>query len=189
MERWLLIILVLLFVFPSATQAEEMYIVDYFKIMVRRQPGEEYKIIEQLPSNEKVRLIKTEGDWAKISSGNGRTGWVLKRYLTEELPKTIQMAKLERKIKNQAKKIEALEKENMSIKQKNVEILQSIATQSEKVKNVSLENQRLKEEPYRIMLLLSGGGIFLIGCIITLIIQRLGRGRKSRLSFEKGIKP
>jgi len=160
-----------------------MYVVDYFKIMVRRHPGDEYKIVAQLPSNTKVNLIETEGVWGKISFKKNKTGWVLKRYLTEETPKPIKIAELEKKVKDHAGKIETLEIENISLKQKKAEMAETIAAQAEKVKNVSLENQRLKEKPYRIILLLSGGIIFLIGCIVTLIIQRLARGKKSKLSF------
>ncbi len=189
MKKCFFIIIMILTLFPYTAQAKERYIVDYFKIMVRRQPGDIYKIVEQLPSIEKVKLIETEGDWAKISFRNGKTGWILKRYLTEEIPKPIQMAKLERKIKDLEETVDVLEQEKISIKQKHTEMGEMIADQSVKLKDVSLENQRLKEEPYRIMLLLSGGGIFLIGCIVTLIIQGLGRGRRNRLSFDKGIRP
>ena len=189
MKRCFFIVFVILTLFPYAAQTKEWYVIDNFKIMVRRQPGEMYKIVEQLPSDEKVRIMKTEEDWAKISFRNGKTGWVLKRFLTEEVPKPIQMEQLEKKIKDLEETIEALKKEKMSIKQKYAEMGETIAAQSVKVKDISLENQRLKEGPYRIILLLSGGGIFLIGCIVTLIIQGLGRGRRNKLSFEKGIRP
>jgi len=189
MKRYFFIVFVILTLFPYAAHAKEWYVIDSFKIMVRRQPGEMYKIVEQLPSDEKVRIIKTEEDWVKISFRNGKTGWVLKRFLTEEIPKPVQMEQLEKKIKDLEETIEALKKEKISIKQKYAEMGETIADQSVKVKDVSLENQRLKEAPYRIMLLLSGGGIFLIACIVTLIIQGLGRGRRNKLSFEKGIRP
>ena len=45
----------------------------------------------------------------------------------------------------------------------------------ERISSLLQENQKLKEEPYRIMLLLAGAGIFLMGCIVTLIILRMGR--------------
>ena len=91
MKRCFFIVFVILTLFPYAAQTKEWYVIDNFKIMVRRQPGEMYKIVEQLPSDEKVRIIKTEEDWVKISFRNGKTGWVLKRFLTEEIPKPVQM--------------------------------------------------------------------------------------------------
>ena len=89
MKRYFFIVLIPLVLFSSTPHAETMYVVDYFKIMVRRQPGDKYKIIAQLPSDEKVKLLKVEGDWSLISFGDRKTGWVLKRYLTEETPKPI----------------------------------------------------------------------------------------------------
>jgi uncharacterized protein YgiM (DUF1202 family) len=177
-------VMVALILFFSASQAGAVYVIDSFKIMVRRQPGDKYKIISQLPSNEKVTLIKTEGDWAKISFKNNQTGWVLRRYLAEEVPKPIQIAKLEKQVKGQEEKIGALDKENISLKQKNAELAETLAVETKNAKDVLLENQTLKEKPYRIVLLLSGGGIFLVGCMVTLIIQRTGRGKKkNKLSF------
>ena len=177
-------IMVALILFFSVSQAETVYVIDSFKIMVRRQPGDRYKIISQLPTNEKVTLIKTEGDWAKISFKNNQTGWVLKRYLTEEVPKPIQIAELKKQVKDQAGKIEALDKENISLKQKTAELAETLAVEVKNAKDVLLENQKLKGKPYKIILLLSGCGIFLVGCMVTLIIQRTGRGKKkNKLSF------
>ena len=176
MKRYFFIILIPLIMFSSTSLAKTMYITDSFKIMVRRYPGEEYKIVAQLPSNEKVDILEIKEAWAKISFSD-KTGRVLKRFLTEETPKQIQITELERKVKDQAGKIDDIEKENISLKQKNAEI-------GERVNQLSLENQSLKVKPYGVMMLLSGGGIFLIGCIMTLIIQRLRGGRRSgRLSF------
>ena len=114
MKRCFLIVFVILTLFPYAAQTKEWYVIDNFKIMVRRQPGEMYKIVEQLPSDEKVRIIKTEEDWVKISFRNGKTGWVLKRFLTEEIPKPIQMEQLERKIKGLEETMEILKNELFS---------------------------------------------------------------------------
>ena len=189
MKRCFVVVFMIVILFPHAAQTKDWYVIDHFKIMVRRQPGEMYKIVEQLPTDEKVRIIETQEDWAKISFGNGKTGWVLKRFLTEEIPKPIQIEQLEKKVNDLEETIETLKKETLSVKQKYAEMGETIASQSVKMNDVSLENQRLKEEPYRIILLLSGGGIFLIGCIVTLMIQGLGRGRRNKLSFEKGIRP
>ena len=184
MKKYFFIVLIILALFPSTTRAKTMYIIDSFKIMVRRQPGEDYRIVKQLPSDKRVNLREEEGDWAKISFGN-ETGWVLKRYLTEETPKAIQITKLEREAKKQAEKIETLEKENVTVKQKYADMAEIIVVRTEEVKDLSLENQMLKEEPQRLILLLAGAGIFFVGCIMTLILQGTGRGKKrNKLSFE-----
>jgi len=137
-----------------------MYVSDNLIITVRSNPGLEFRVVDQLTSNEKVDLLKTEKSWAQISYNN-KKGWVVKRFLTEEMPDSIQIAELKKTVK----KTENLEKENRALKQKNAEM-------EERISSLLQENQKLKEEPYRI---LAGAGIFLMGCIVTLIILRVGR--------------
>jgi SH3 domain protein len=161
----------------TTAYAKTMYVTDTLNIMVRRQPGLDFKIVDQLSSNEKVNRIRAEESWSKISFGDNKVGWVLNRYLTEEIPKPLQIEDLRKRASAQAKKIETLEKENFTLKQKKVEL-------TEKVSTLTVENQTLKEEPFRIMMLLTGVGIFLVGCVVTLILQRTGKSRRSRLSFK-----
>ena len=176
MKKRLLIVLIPFILLSSITHAKTVYVTDILYIMVRRQPGLDFKIEDQLTSNEKVNLIRTEGSWAQISFKDKKTGWVLKRFLTEETPKPIQIAELKRTVDAQAEKIDSLEKENIALKQIKAEM-------GEKISSLKLDNRMLKEKPYGIMLLLAGGSIFLIGCIVTLTIQRIGRRRRSKLSF------
>lgn len=153
-----------------------MYVIDKITITVRKQPGLDFKIVDRLTSNETVNLLRTEESWAQISFKDNKTGWVMKRFLTEETPKPIQIAELKKTVNTQAENIAALEKENITLKQSKAEMVEIISS-------LKLENQSLKELPYRIILLLAGVGIFLFGCIVTLIIQRKSRRRKSSLSF------
>ncbi|MDX1777546.1 MAG: SH3 domain-containing protein, partial [Thermodesulfobacteriota bacterium] len=105
MKKSIFCIVFCLLVLPPAVQAKTMYVIDYFKIMVRSQPGEGFKIINQLSSNEKVRLIRTEGTWAKVAFRDNKTGWVLRRFITNETPKEIRIAELEKKLKENAQKL------------------------------------------------------------------------------------
>jgi len=153
-----------------------MHVVDKITITVRKQPGLGFKIVGQLTSGETVNILKTEESWAQISFKDDKTGWVMRRYLTEETPKPIQIAELKKTVNTQAETIATLEKENMTLKQSKAEMVEIIS-------NLKLENQSLEEVPYRIIFLLTGVGIFLFGCIVSLIIQRKSRRRKSSLSF------
>jgi len=168
MKKHLFMILISSILFSSPAHSKTMYVIDEIIITVRRQPGVDFKIVDQLTSNEKVDIVRTEGSWAEISFKDNKTGWVLERFLTEETPKPIQITELKKKVNVHAEKIEALEKENAVLKQREIEM-------GETIRSLTLENQKHKEEPYRIMLLLAGGGIFLLGCIVTLVILRIGR--------------
>jgi len=164
MKKHLMMSILPLILCASISHAKTMYITDSLVVTVRTKPGLDFKVIDQLTSNEKVDLLKTEESWAKISYNDNKTGWMLERFLTEETPKTIQIVELKRTVKE----IDALEKETMALKQRKSEMEETISS-------LLLENQKLKEGPYKIMLLLAGCGIFLSGCIVTLIILRIGR--------------
>jgi len=176
MKKFFFIILIPFILFPFPTYSKTMYVTDTLYIMARRQPGLDFNIVDRLTSNERVNILRTEESWAQISFKDNRTGWVLKRFLTAEIPKPIQIEELKKTLNDQAEKIIALEKENITLNQRKAEMVEIISC-------LKLENQKLKEEPYRIMLLLAGCRIFLIGCIMTLIIQRTNRRRRSSLSF------
>ena len=175
MQKLLFMILITLIIFPSPAYSKTMYVIDKITITVRKQPGLDFKVIGQLTSGEAVNILRTEESWAQIPFKDDKTGWVMRRYLTEETPKPIQIAELKKTVNTQAETIATLEKENTTLKQ-------SKAAMVEIISNLKLENQSLKEVPYRIILLLTGVGIFLFGCIVSLIIQRKNR-RKSSLSF------
>ncbi len=160
MKKCFFMVLISFILFSSPLHAKTMYVSDNLIITVRSNPGLEFRVVDQLTSNEKVDLLKTEKSWAQISYNN-KKGWVVKRFLTEEMPDSIQIVELKKTVK----KVEDLEKENRALKQKNAEM-------EERISSLLQENQKLKEEPYRI---LAGAGIFLMGCIVTLIILRVGR--------------
>lgn len=166
----------------SAVQAKTMFVTDTCTINVRVQPGEEYRVIDQLSSDEAVEVLEVQRPWARISFKGGLEGWVREQYLNAEKPKTLRIAELEGQLQEQAARMAELEKENLSLKQDKLTFDQTLNA-------LSAENEKLKQEPYQIMLLLSGGGIFLVGCITTLILQSIGGRKKSRggLSFDKDI--
>ncbi len=166
----------------SAAQAKTMFVTDTCTINVRVQPGEEYRVMDQLSSDDAVDVLETEGKWVKVSFKGGLEGWMLKQYVTADKPAAVRMADLEKQLQEQDVRINDLDRENLSLKQEKLAFDQTLNA-------LSAENQKLKQEPYQIMLLLSGGGIFLIGCITALILQSIGGRKKSRggLSFDKGM--
>ena len=145
-----------------------MYITDNLVVTVRIKPRLDSKIVDRLASNEKVLLLKIEGSWAKINFKDNKTGWMLERFLTEETPEPIRIAELNKTVEAKVEKIAVLEKENIALTQGKTEM-------EDKISSLLKENQKYQEGPYTIMLLLAGGGIFLTGCVATLIILRIGR--------------
>ena len=76
----------------SAAQAKTMFVTDTCTINVRVQPGEEYRVMDQLAADETVGVLETQDKWASISCKGGLEGWVLAQYLTAEKPKSMRAA-------------------------------------------------------------------------------------------------
>jgi len=67
------------------TWAEQAY-VSNLQITVRRGAGIEYKITSFLKSGTEVGLLSDEAGWAHVRFGEGKTGYVLSRFLTDDPP-------------------------------------------------------------------------------------------------------
>jgi uncharacterized protein YgiM (DUF1202 family) len=165
MKKCFFMVLISFILFSSPTHAKTMYITNNLVVTVKIKPSLDSKIVDRLASNEKVVLLKIEGSWAKINFKDNKTGWMLERFLTEETPQPTRIAELSKTVKAKVEKIDALEKENIAL-------VQGKAEMEDKISSLLQENQKYQEGPYNI---LAGGGIFLVGCIVTLIILRIGR--------------
>ncbi|MBW2617345.1 MAG: TIGR04211 family SH3 domain-containing protein [Deltaproteobacteria bacterium] len=67
------------------TWAEQAY-VSNLQITVRRGAGIEYKITSFLKSGTEAELLSDEAGWAHIRFGEGKAGYVLSRFLTDDPP-------------------------------------------------------------------------------------------------------
>jgi len=65
MKKFFFIILIPLILFSSTSYSKTMYVTDILYIMARRQPGLDFKIVDQLSSNERVNLLRSEESWAR----------------------------------------------------------------------------------------------------------------------------
>jgi SH3 domain protein len=108
--KWLFfLILVCLFAWPVAGRTQTMYVTDQLYLSLRSTPDPENPAVALLQSDEKVEVITMNGDWAQVKLEDGRTGWVMKRYLVEELPKTLLIEDLREEIEEKEALIEQLE--------------------------------------------------------------------------------
>ncbi len=70
----------------SFTFAQSWYIKPSSEIPLRRGQGTDYKILAIVPNDTELNIIEDNAPWAKIRTLDGKEGWILKRYLTQEKP-------------------------------------------------------------------------------------------------------
>jgi SH3 domain protein len=107
----------------SGSRAESLYVNDIVKITLRTGPGIDHKIVNMLKSGDKVEIIETGKEWSQVKSAAGDTGWALTRLLTPREPNSQILMTLEKKYQT---------------------LLQERDTPTEKLHELTEENQQLK---------------------------------------------
>ena len=107
--RWCLVFLNLCLLWGVGQGATEtMYVTDQLYLSLREGPDEAQPASIHIPSDTKVEVLETENDWAKVALPDGRTGWVMKKYLVDDVPKSVVIEGLKEQIQNQSLTIDDL---------------------------------------------------------------------------------
>jgi SH3 domain protein len=179
------IILLSILFFTCPLLAKDIYVTGITNITMRTGPGVEHKIVAMLKSGTKLTIMEYQSDWTQVMAKNEKSGWVLSRFLTEQIPGALLVDKLREKNSNLILKLSGVEQENGKLINENVILTQvqkrynklklesadflkldteykKISEQFEVQKNriKELENNLDNEEK---LWFLSGGGVFIVG--------------------------
>lgn len=78
-----------LLIFPlfiTTAMAQSWYVKPTSEIPLRRGQGTDYKILAIVPNGIEVNIIEEDDPWVKVVTKEGKEGWLLKRYLSMEIP-------------------------------------------------------------------------------------------------------
>lgn len=78
--------------------AETRYVSDQISITLRRGPGTQYRILRSVTTGTALEVIEEEGDYLKVRTRDGLEGYVLKQYISAQLPRAQVIARLEREL-------------------------------------------------------------------------------------------
>ncbi len=146
MKRFALAALLILLLPVSGTAGETRYISDLMEITLRTGPGTGRKIIAMLPSNLKVEVLTENGQWTKVRTPEGKEGWVVSRFLTTEIPKSIKLERLQKKYDELSQRAETLSSENTELKTKNEELSAQLSEKTRAFEELNSAYQTLKTE-------------------------------------------
>ncbi len=114
----------------ETAQAETRYIIPSSEIAIRTGQGTEYKIIAVVKDGTSVELLEEDDSYAKVRLPDGKEGWIIKRFLSEEAPLQQLVATLQEA--NDALKAREIETVN------NLETISSRLEQTETERNTIL---------------------------------------------------
>ena len=77
--------LVIVLLGPASASAEMAYVSDQLEITLRTGPGVKNKITAMLNSGDELEVLQRNPEgYTQVRAPNGKTGWVLQRYLMNE---------------------------------------------------------------------------------------------------------
>jgi len=130
-----------------------MYVAPRNELPVRTGEGFNYRIIAILRDGTKVTLLKTDGNWAYIKLQDGKEGWVLKRFLSTQIPLKQQIAQLKKQNKQLTTKLLNTQKKLSDLQNKLKNLLTQYNTLKNKFDYVSTAYKQLKHDAANVITL------------------------------------
>ncbi len=126
--------------------AETMYVTDRLYLSFRDSPDLASPCLTLLPSGTKVKVLQTEGKWAEVMLEEGKSGWVMGRFLVERLERSRIVEKLKRRIREKDLALERLRAENASLEEEISDLATEAATQATMKKEIEEFRSRIIQQ-------------------------------------------
>ena len=116
--------------------AENRYVKPSSEVVLRRGQGNDYKIVAMVKDGDSVEFLEEGESYAKVRLENGKEGWMLKRFLSEEPPLQEVVAAL------RAEKEESKQREREII-QKLEEVTSTLELRESELETVTVEKDKI----------------------------------------------
>jgi len=93
----LIIFIMTICLFPQLIFAKTGYVSDMLLLTFRQGPGNSYAVTKTLKSNTPVSILEEENGFYKVELQSREIGWVDKKFIIFELPKTFVINQLKKK--------------------------------------------------------------------------------------------
>jgi SH3 domain protein len=146
--RRALLAIVMQVLLATTLWARTMYVTDTFEIVVRSEKDANTgrNIIRLLPTGTQVEVSKMDDSWATIQLSDGRTGYVLKRYLISRVPYQETAARLQEETEQQRQRLTVLEQELTTLRQERAQLHTASTSQEGQLAEVTQKYEQLQRE-------------------------------------------
>lgn len=136
-----LLLLIVSVLITNSTRAETLYVTDQYDFNLRAGQSNRYKIIRTLPSGTPLQVIdtNTKSGYAHVRTEDGRTGYILTRYLQQEPAARQRLAEM-------SARLEELQQAPDQLAAKLSRVQQQNATLQTEYKTLERAKQKLEQE-------------------------------------------
>lgn len=122
----------------APAQAEPVrYVTDSLDITMRSGASTQHRITKMLRSGTRLEILSKEGGWVQIKTPEGKTGWVLARFLVNQPVARERLAKAEAKLARLLANDDSVRAQLNTAREDNQALTQQVAT-------LTKQNQRLQ---------------------------------------------
>ncbi len=131
---------------PSVnSSAATLYVSDTtVEANLRTGTQQENRIIALLRPGTQLEVLSEEDGWAEVTLTDGRTGWILRRYLSERPPWRVTAEKLATENEQLRAQVGTIKGGNQDLLQKNKELQKQVDLQQRELEKVSRDYEELK---------------------------------------------
>ena len=131
---------------PSVSSfAATLYVSDTtVEANLRTGTQQENRIIALLRPGTQLEVLGEEDGWAEVTLADGRTGWILRRYLSERPPWRVTAEKLATENEQLRAQVGTIKGGNQDLLQKNKEFQKQVDVQQRELEKVRRDYEELK---------------------------------------------
>ncbi len=129
----------------SAAGAGPKYINDRLEVTVRSGPGLKYRIISTLSTGSRVETVEKKDGWMLVRIPGGKEGWVLNRYLSDDVPDSVKYESLKKKWEPLKERVAKLESSNEDLRSENQALAEDLKQARRELSETKKKFKELKE--------------------------------------------
>lgn len=130
----------------TSVLAQTWYIKPTAEIPLRRGQGTDYKILAIVSDGLAVNIVEEDETWAKINTENGEEGWILKRYLTRDIPLDKVVTALRTENNALKEKVNSVEQQNTELQRLKTALEETLANNKSELASTTEKYRSLVED-------------------------------------------
>jgi len=130
----------------TGNTADTLYVSDTtLEANLRSGTSQDNRIIGMLRPGTKVTLTSEQDGWAKVTLEDGRTGWILRRYLSERPPWRETAERLQKENEQLRTKLNTVRTDYQQMMQKSTELQKKMDSQQSELLSAQSDYEELKK--------------------------------------------
>jgi uncharacterized protein YgiM (DUF1202 family) len=166
-----------------AVAGEKAWVSGQVRVNFRAAPSLDGTPLGILASGDAVTILEHRGDWARIETADGASGWISRDYLDTQPPPTERIHQLEARITDLQRQLAGSRQENDALQQRISNLGSEQGQRDERLEQLQAENRDLRAGerwPY----LVTGASILGAGMVVGALIRGWSSRRMSpRIRF------